>query len=107
MGLAHSPAVEALRYMLRLLKGCVHVAWAAKYSSYIATITSVLNAVSAAKFRRVRCALEQLQLQHLYDGLIAQAHTRSVLCLPLPSPLGPLAACLTHRNAGRGRRNYR
>jgi hypothetical protein len=102
MGPAHRHAVEALGDMLRLLEGSV--AWAGKYSSYIATITSALNAVSAAKFRRIRCALDQLQLQHLYDGLVAQAHARFVLCLPL---LSPLAACLTHWIAGCRRRKHR
>ena len=35
----------------------------------------------AAKYRRVRCALEQVQLLHLYDGVIAEVRhsTRTAL----------------------------
>jgi hypothetical protein len=50
----------------------------------------------AAKYHRVRCALEQVQLLHLYDGVIAEARhsTRAPLrAIPSRLPLSHRTPC--------------
>jgi hypothetical protein len=57
----------------------------------------------AAKYRRVRCALEQVQLLHLYDGVIAEVrHSTRTALRPIPSlpPVLPRTPC-THIRARR------